>query len=72
MLRVVAAAAVWGDVFVGVFFAVVVGELFSRADVAPRLDEDATLADLRLTVGPTGVVDIAGDVVSPLSVDRLP
>src|SRR5581483_3084419 len=44
---------------------VIVGQLFARADVAPRFDENPPVFFLDLAVGRAGVVDPAGRVAAP-------
>lgn len=54
---------------VEVLFAVVVGQLFARLNGLPRHDKHAIAADDHFAVRPTGVVDVARNILTGGSVD---
>lgn len=64
------ATAVRLNVFVKIFFTIVVGELFALFDIPDRIDENASAFYLWVTVGTTGMIDIACDVCTSRAVNR--
>src|ERR1044071_9425866 len=51
---------------------VIVGQLFSRRDIAPRLDKDSMMLFLDLAVGRTRMIDPARRVAFPRRIDHQP
>src|SRR5262245_41449391 len=64
-----APAAVVLDESVEVVAAVVVGDLITRVDGPDRADQDLVLFDIRFSVRPAGMVDVAGDILAARAVD---
>jgi len=52
------------DVFVPIFFAVVVGDLFAEHDILLRLDPNMPLQNLRFGIRATGMIEIPCSVPS--------
>lgn len=57
------------DIFIPVFFAIVIAELFAWLNVFDGRNIDATLGSVWFAVGTTGVVDIPSDVFASGAID---
>jgi len=68
-----ALAAVGLDIVIEKFFAIIVGKLLTGFDISLCVDEYFlfVLVHLRFAVGAAGVVDVAGKVLAPLTIDHV-
>ncbi len=66
-----ATATVGLNVFIKIFFAIVIGELFTNLDILDGVDKHLPFHDVWLAVWLTRMIDIAGEVVALSTVDSL-
>ena len=66
------ATAMRFDVFIDIFFAVVIGKLLTCFNKADCIDENMTTLYLWVTIRAAGMIDIAGNVRARRAVNRLP
>lgn len=63
-------AAVFANEMIEVLFAVVVRQLLTGFDVAPRMDEDFVSDNLNFTIRTARVIDISRNILTTFPVDR--
>ncbi len=60
------------DMLSDVFFAVVIGELFTCLNTLDSVNKNLSADNIRFTVRLTGMIDVASEVIALRTIDSLP